>query len=388
MNQETIYLDNNASTKPDPLVVEAVSKASIDLYANPSSGHHAHGERAAIAVEQARREVALLLDARPSEVVFTSGATEADNLALKGVWSARPQGTEGRDTVLVAATEHPAVLEAAAALAADGARVFTVPVDSAGVIDVNALEQLLDERTLLVSVMAANSETGTINPIQLVGARAHAHGALLHSDATQLVGRLPFSMAELDVDLVSMSGHKFHGPKGVGALTVRRGIDVAPQLAGGNHERGRRSGTLNVPGIVGLGVGAKLARDRFDEANKVRELRDRLHSMIADLVPGVSLNGHPRERLPNTLNLRFEDADAEAVMAGAPLVACSAGSACHSGAPAPSHVLLAMGNHSEHARESIRFGLSRLTTEVEVEMAAEAIAESVANVRRMLVGTS
>ena len=353
-----IYLDNNASTRPDPLVIDAVVRTSLELFANPASGHHVPGQRAAEAVELARAEVAALVDASSSAVVFTSGATESDNLAIKGVWSAGRAGDNRRDKVLVGATEHPAVLHAADRLTSLGARVFRVAVDADGRLDLDALDDMLDERTLLVSVMAANSETGTINPLSEVAHRAQAVGALFHTDATQYVGRLPFSMRDLNADLVSISGHKMHGPRGVGALIIRRGVRIDPEHDGGEHERGRRSGTLNTPGIVGLGVACTLAAGRMADEASVRDLRDRLHRRLADRCGGVTLNGHETERLPNTLNVRFEGADAEAVMARTPSVACSSGSACHSGAQSPSHVLLAMGvsaraRRAKHSLQSL-----------------------------------
>jgi cysteine desulfurase len=381
-----VYLDNNASTRPDPLVVDAVARASTDLFANPASAQHKYGHLAAEAVAKARAEVAQFLDAPRNAVVFTSGATEANNLAIKGVWTESRAGHSPRDKVLVGATEHPAVLEAAERIAKWGATVVRVPVCDDGQIDLRALESLLDERTLLVSVMAANSETGTLHPLGTVVALARAAGALVHTDATQHVGRLPFSMADSDVDLVSISGHKMHGPKGVGALLVRRGVPIAPQLDGGDHERGRRSGTLNTPGIIGLGVAAELAARRMDQESRVRELRDRLYDAFQSAIEGVTLNGSPTERLPNTLNVRFEGADAEAVMARTPSVACSSGSACHSGASSPSHVLRAMGLSDEQAHESIRFSLSHDTTPTEVDQAAAAISASVASVRQTVVG--
>lgn len=376
-----VYLDANASTAPDPEVVSVVAEAMTGLYGNPSSGHHKPGSLAARAVTDAREDVGALVGAYPNEVIFTSGATESNNLALTGIWQAR-LASEGRFKVVVSATEHPAVLKTAEALATVGAEVVIAPVDQTGRVDLQQLATLVDEQTVMISVMAANNETGTINPIGEIVQLARAVGALVHTDATQIVGRLPFSMDGLDVDLASFSGHKMYGPRGVGALICRRRIALAPLLHGGGHERGRRAGTLNTPGIVGLGVGARLAGMRFHEAAQIELLRDRLHHAVVERVGEVALNGHATDRLPNTLNLRFHEADAEALMAAMPSVACSTGSACHSGAPDPSHVLLAMGISREEAQQSIRFSLSRTTTRDEIDRAVDAIAAAVAYVRR------
>lgn len=374
-----IYLDNNASTEPDPLVVQAVNDASIRLFANPSSTHHGPGHLAASAIYAAREEVAGLMGVRPSEVIFTSGATESDNLAIKAVWAGRQATDPRRNRLVIGATEHPAVLNAALALAPAGAEVVLAPVDPSGRIDVESLAGLVDERTLFVSIMAANNETGTVNALGDIAACAHAVGAFVHTDATQLVGRLPFSMD--DLDLVSVSGHKMHGPKGVGALICRRNVPLGRLFDGGDQERGRRAGTLNTPGIVGFGVAARLATERLSESTAIAGVRDYLHSRIEASTGDVVLNGHETNRLPNTLNLRFRGADAEALMAAMPSVVCSAGSACHSGAPGPSHVLLAMGLTREEAQQSLRFSTSRTTTREDADRAAAAIAEAVAYVR-------
>lgn len=377
---DIIYLDNNASTPPDPEVSEAVGWALRDLYANPSSLHPA-GRRAAAAVERAREQVAALISCGPRAIAFTSGATEADNLAIHGLWEGSRSAGSPRNTIIVGATEHAAVLQCARSLRAEGARVIEAPVDRFGVIALDALRDLVDEDVLLVSVMAANSETGTLAPLSDVAAIAKERGAYVHTDATQYVGRLRLDMEALDLDAVSLSGHKMHGPKGVGALAVRRGVPIASQTQGGGHERGMRSGTLNTPGIIGLGVASELAIGRFGDTGTVVGLRDRLHQWLCVRLEGVTLNGHPNERLPNTLNLRFSGADAEAVMASLGRVACSAGSACSSGIPAPSHVLVAMGLNSQEAHQSLRFSLSRYTTAFDVEAAVDEIASAVTFVR-------
>ena len=377
-----IYLDNNASTAPDPAVVEASCRAMVDLFANPSS-QHGPGRLAAAAIDQAREQVAELCGAAQREVIFTSGATEADTLAICGLWAASRKANSPRDTLIVGSTEHAAVLEAARSLQDSGARVVVVPVDRYGVIDLDALSSQINDRTLLVSIMSANSETGVLTPVSDVVAAARSVGAYVHTDAAQWVGRLPFDMSDIGVDLVAISAHKMHGPKGVGALLVRRGTPLLPVLHGGGHERGLRSGTLNTPAIVGFGVAARLAAERFDEADSIRQLRDRLHSGLHARLGNVELNGHVETRLPNTVNLRFPGADAEAVLASLSQVACSAGSACHAGAPEPSHVLTAMGLSSRAAHESLRFSLSRTTTEAEVDRAIEDVVQAVEYVRSM-----
>lgn len=375
-----IYLDNNASTVPDPEVLEAVAWALRDLYANPSSQHQA-GRRAADAVERAREQVAALISCAPRSIIFTSGATEADSLAIAGLWEGSRAAGSSRNTIVVGATEHAAVLESARSLRAAGARVIEAPVDRFGVINLDALKGLVDEDVLLVSVMAANSETGTLAPLSDVVAIAKERGAYVHSDATQYVGRLRLDMEALGLDLVSLSGHKLHGPKGIGALAARRRVPIGPRIHGGGHERGLRSGTSNTPGIVGLGVAAEVAMGRFGEAKAIAGVRDRLHQGITARLDGVNLNGHLTERLPNTANLRFVGADAEAVMTSLRRVACSVGSACSSGVPAPSHVLVAMGLSSEEAHESLRFSLSRNTTNADVDAAIEEIVSAVTFVR-------
>lgn len=382
---DLIYLDNNASTAPEPEVSEAVLRALRDLYANPSSQHPA-GRRAAAAVERAREQVAALISCVPRAITFTSGATEADTLALHGLWEGSRAAGSRRNTIIVGATEHAAVLESARSLRALGARVIEAPVDRFGVIALDAIRALVNEDVLLVSVMAANSETGTLAPLSDVAAIAKERGAYVHTDAAQYVGRLPLDMEALDLDMVSLSGHKMHGPKGVGALVARRGVPIAPSIQGGGHERGLRAGTLNTPGIVGLGVAADLGLGRFGEGEAVAGLRDHLHQALRARLDGVNLNGHPTERLPNTINLRFSGADAEAVMASLGRVACSVGSACSSGLPAPSHVLVAMGLSSQEAHQSLRFSLSRNTTATEVDAAIDEIASAVRFVRETSLG--
>lgn len=380
MTSNNLYLDSNASTAPLPEVVTAVSEAMEGAWGNPASAHLS-GRSALDRVEDARGLVADLVGARPSQVVFTSGATEANNLALSGLWEASRATTPERTQIIVGATEHPAVLEVADLLSKTGADVVTLPVTSAGVVDLDVLADTVNDRTLLVSVMAANNETGVIAPIETIVEIAHAAGAYAHSDATQMVGRLPVSFGDLELDLMSLSGHKMHGPKGVGALVTSRHTPIAPQVLGGGHERGLRSGTLNTPGIAGLGVAAKLADVTPATIAGVGALRDRLVAGLVATVGDVEVNGADSHRLPNTANVRFAHAEAEAVMANMPDVACSSGSACSSAIPRPSHVLLAMGLTPTAASESLRFSLSRFTTPEEVDEAVARTSEAVGNVR-------
>jgi len=373
-----IYLDNNATTLLDPRVLDAMLPVHASV-GNPSSAHAA-GQRAREAVEQAREQVAELLQASPREVVFTSGATEANNLALLGL--ARRAHFD-RHRIVSVTTEHPAILQTLEALSGDGFDIVLVGVDDRGVVDLDALQLAVDDRTLLVTVMAANNETGVLAPLRAIADIAHGRGALVHSDATQLTVWGEVDVDQFDIDLLSLSGHKMHGPQGVGALYVRREVTsrVAPIQHGGGHEKGLRSGTLNTAGIVGLGAAAELARlEGPSAASRVAALRDQLHHALAGRAP-IVLNGHRDQRLPGTLNVSFTDADADAIIAGAPSVAVATGSACSSGHPGPSHVLSAMGIDAEQAASSLRFGLSRFTTVDEIQAAAELIGASAERVR-------
>ena len=377
-----VYLDNNASTLPLPEVIDAVYTANRDMFANASSSHSL-GIQAAEAISVARTAVQNLLQSEMSSLIFTSGATEANNLAIRGLWEATRNTSPNRANIIIGTTEHVSVSESALALEKTGALVIQTPVDSCGIICLDTLTSFVNSNTLLVSIMAANSETGTLAPIKQIVQICKAVGAYVHCDATQYVGRLPLCVEALGLDLVSFSGHKMHGPKGVGALAVARGTPIAPQSLGGGHERGLRAGTMNTPAIVGFGVAASLAASRFAESMAVQNLRDQLHANLSKKLEGVTLNGHPTDRLPNTLNLRFEGADAEAVMASLRRVACSAGSACHGGSQAPSHVLMAMGLSPQEAHESLRFSLSRDTTKQEIDHATDDIVSAVNYVRSL-----
>ena len=373
-----VYLDNNATTQLDPRVLEAMLPVLASV-GNPSSAHAA-GQRARNEIEKARHRVAILLRSSPRELVFTSGSTEANNLALQGAARRAPST---RRRIVSVTTEHPAILKTLEALSADGFEVVLVGVNTAGMVDLDAMRDAVNDETLLVTVMAANNETGVLAPLPAISDIAHCKGALMHSDATQLTVWGDVDVDVLGVDLLSISGHKMHGPQGVGALYVRR--EVARPLAavqhGGGQERGLRSGTLNTAGIAGLGVAAELAALEGPAAGRrVSVLRDDLHRKLADQLP-VTLNGHCEKRLPGTLNLAFSDIEAEAIIAGAPSVAVATGSACSTGDPGPSHVLRAMGIDADQAASSLRFGLSRFTTQQDVDVAAQLISSSAARVR-------
>ncbi len=375
-----IYLDYNATTPVDPAVLEAMLPYFSEQFANAASVHIS-GRRAAAAVGAAREQIADGLGVRASSVIITSGATEADNLAL--LWLRDAAGPRRR--LVVGATEHKAVLDTADHLAAHGVPVTMVRPDASGQVTGAAVEAVMDDDVVLVSVMVANNETGVINPWQDICDTAHSHGALFHTDATQALGRLALDLSASGVDLAAVSAHKVYGPKGVGALVgSRAGMRaIEPQLHGGGHERGLRSGTLNVPGIVGFGAAVALAGARVEGGllDGVAELRDRLEAKLVDLRAGVI--GANAPRLGNTTNVRFDGADAEAVMANTPGVAMSSGSACTAAVPSPSHVLLAMGLDTDAANECLRFSLGVSTTAAEVDAAASAIAAAVERVREL-----
>jgi cysteine desulfurase len=381
--QLPIYLDNHATTKPDPRVVAAMMPYLTTIYGNAASVSHSFGWDAAAAVDHARAQVAALIGAEPKEIIFTSGATESDNLAIKGALPAlRRKGNH----LITTAAEHKAVLDPMLRLAREGCEVSVVPVDENGQVSPEAIAAALTERTVLVSVIAANNEVGTLNPIPAIGRLCHERGVLFHTDATQAVGKVPLDVVSDQIDLLSLSAHKFYGPKGIGALYVRRRgpqVRLAPLFDGGGHERGMRSGTPAVPLIVGLGEAALIAaRERDVEALRLRELRDRLHAGIAGRVEAIRLNGHPTERLPGNLNLSFGYVDGEALMMAMRQVAVSSGAACSSADPEPSHVLRSMGRDEDEARASLRFGLGRFTTEEEIDYAVDAVAEAVHRLRQ------
>jgi len=375
-----VYLDNNATTQPAPTVLEAwLDGASL---ANPAS-QHAEGKRASAAIEAARDAVGRATGARPNQVLITSGATESNNLAIIGTWrrAQRSGSGESRHKIAVGATEHPSVLEAAYSLTTEGAQVVELPVLPDGRLDLQAADGIIDGQTLLVSVMAANNETGVINAPAAIARTAHSHGAYFHTDATQAMGRLPVDFEDWGADLLSISGHKFHGPRGVGALIKNREVGLVPLMFGGGQERELRPGTINTAGVLGLAAACVLVPNLLASAPKVASLRDLLWQLIVEFLPDAQQNGSTDHRLSNTLNVWLPGADNEAVLAGLDAVMCSTGSACASGKPEPSHVLQAMGLGKTRANESLRFSLSTSTTESEIRLAARQLVESVAYVR-------
>jgi cysteine desulfurase len=364
-----IYLDYNATTPLLPEVVEAMLPFLRERFGNPSSGHP-YGRAAREAVEAARGEVARLLGCAADEILFTSGGTEANNLAIRGAAAARPDAR----AIVTSVVEHPATAEPCAELERGGWTVTRLPVDAQGRVAVADAAAAIGPGTALVTIMHANNETGSVQPVAEIAAVARAAGAALHTDAAQSVGKIPVDVGALGVDLLSIAGHKLYAPKGVGALYVRRGTRLAPFLRGAGQERGLRPGTENVAGIVGLGAAAAAAaRDREALAARLRELCARLWGALRAGVPGLALNGHPSERLPNTLNARFPGARGGALLAAAPEIAASAGAACHAGSESPSAAIAAMGIPAEEALGSVRLSLGRGTTEAEVDAAAQAL---------------
>ena len=378
-----VYLDYNGSAPLDPRVAEAMIPILESGVGNASSVHR-YGQRQAAVVDNARERVASLVGASPSGVIFCAGATEANNLALIGLAEGAPAE---RTRIVISAVEHASVREPAQWLHEQGkAKVDVVGVTQGGFVDLDELDALLGPDVLAVSVMAANSETGVLNPLAEVAERTAGVGAVFHCDATQLVGRLPLSMDETAIDLISMSSHKICGPGGVGALLGTRHslTRLRPVTHGGRHERGLRSGSLNVAGIMGLGAAAELvAKERDSESARVEDLRDRLIDSLKAQLSGVKENGDPTRRLPNTASVQFKGADAEAVVFNMDPVAISTGSACSSGSIEPSHVLLAMGLSRDEAFESVRFSLGRFTTQEEVDTAIRQTVKAVEYVRCM-----
>lgn len=379
-----IFLDNHATTRTDPRVVEAMLPYFTEQYGNAASRHHVFGWKAEEAVERAREQLAQVLGAEPREIVFTSGATESDNLALKGAAAMyRGQGNH----IITVATEHHAVLDPCKRLESAGFRVTVLPVDRHGRITVEQLAGALTKETILVSVMAANNEIGTLHPLREIGMLCKERGVLFHTDAAQAVGKIPLNVEEMGIDLLSMSAHKMYGPKGVGALYVRRRsprVRLEPLFDGGGHERGLRSGTLPVPLIVGFGLACELcARERAEEAARLARLSERLREGIQGRLEGVTLNGHAIERLPGNVNLSFEWVEGEALLMSLKHIAVSSGSACTSASVEPSYVLRALGIGDDLARGSLRFGLGRFTTQEEVDFVSEEVVRAVQRLRAM-----
>jgi cysteine desulfurase len=383
-NTPPIYLDNQSSTRVDPRVLEVMLPYFTEDFGNPHSTSHAYGRIAAEAVERARGEIAALINADPRELVFTSGATESNNLAIKGAAHfarAHPPPGQPRDHMVALQTEHKCVLESCRELEREGFGVTYLPVEPNGLVSLAALAAAISERTLLVSVMAAHNEIGVIQPLAEIGALCHSRGVLFHSDAAQAFGKIPLDVGAMQIDLLSISGHKIYGPKGIGALYVRRRprVRLLPLIDGGGQERGLRSGTLPTPLCVGLGRAAAIAgADMAEEAEKLRRLRDRLLTNLVRRVPGLRLNGDAEHRLPGSLNLSFPGITAQALIEATQSIAISTGSACTSAAVEPSYVLRALGLPDAVANASIRIGLGRFTTTAEADFAADALAAAAA----------
>ena len=375
-----IYLDNHATTPVDGRVLKAMLPYFTEKFGNAASKNHTFGWEAEAAVDTAREQIGKLIGANsPREIVFTSGATESDNLAIKGV--AESYKDKGNH-IVTCVTEHKAVIDSCKALEHQGFQVSYLPVQPDGMVDLKTLTEVLTEKTILISIMAANNEIGTLQPVQEIGRLAKRRGIIFHSDATQAVGKVPLNVDDLGIDLLSLTAHKIYGPKGVGALYVRSSkphVKVAPTIDGGGHERGMRSGTLNVPGIVGLGKACEIAqKEMAAEGERLIALRQRLGNAIRSGLDEVYLNGHAAERLPGNLNMSFAYVDGESLMMGLKEIAVSSGSACTSASLEPSYVLKAIGLEDALAHASIRFGLGRFNTVEEIDYTAARVVEEVA----------
>jgi cysteine desulfurase len=384
MLKTPIYMDNNSTTRVDPRVVEAMLPYFTEKYGNAASRSHAFGWEAEKAVEDAREQIASLIGAGAKEMIFTSGATESDNLALKGV--AQMYKKKGNH-IITQATEHKAILDTCKRLEKEGFQVTYLHVDRFGQVSAEQIREAMTDKTILVSIMAANNEIGTLQPVKAIGKLCKEKGVLFHTDAVQAVGHVPIDVNEMGIDLLSMTAHKIHGPKGIGALYVRKKdprVRLEPQIDGGGHERGMRSGTLAVPMIVGFGKACEIAKNEGpEEAKWLYKLRERLRKGIMDRLPESYLNGHPDERLPGNANISFAYVEGEGLMMGIKEVAVSSGSACTSASLEPSYVLRALGVGDELAHSSIRFGLGRFNTEEEVDFVADLVVREVSRLREM-----
>ncbi|HZQ92619.1 MAG TPA: IscS subfamily cysteine desulfurase [Terriglobales bacterium] len=379
-----IYMDNHATTPVDPRVLEEMLPYFTDRFGNAASRNHSFGWIAEEATETARERIARLIGATTKEVIFTSGATESDNLAIKGV---AEMYREKGNHIITAVTEHKAVLDTCKRLEKYGYRVTYLPVQKNGLIDLDDLKRAMDDKTILVTIMFANNEIGVIQPVEEIGKLCHERGVIFHTDATQAIGKVPVNVIQQNIDLASISAHKMYGPKGVGALYVRRKnprVQVSPIIDGGGHERGMRSGTLNVPGIVGLGKAAALAHEEMpEEMKKLAGLRDRLKDKITAELDEVYINGTLERRLPGNLNISFAYVEGESLLMGINDIAVSSGSACTSATLEPSYVLKALGTGDDLAHSSIRFGIGRFNTQAEVDYVAERVVETVKRLREL-----
>ncbi len=379
-----IYMDYHATTPMDPRVFEAMKPYFMETFGNAASRNHSFGWEAEEAVEKSRKQIADLIGASTKEIVFTSGATESNNLALKGI---AEMYAEKGNHIITAATEHKAILDTCKRLEKAGIRVTYLPVQTNGLVDLEMLKEAITDKTILISIMYANNEIGVIQPMAEIGKIAKAKGVLVHSDATQAVGKVPVNVIKDNIDLMSMSGHKIYGPKGVGALYVRRKsprVQITAQMDGGGHERGMRSGTLNVPGIVGLGEACAIANaDMPVESKRMAYLRDKLRSKLESELDEVYINGTMEHRLPNNLNISFAYVEGESLLMGINDIAVSSGSACTSATLEPSYVLKALGAGDDLAHSSIRFGLGRFNTEEEVDYVAAKVIDVVKKLREL-----
>jgi cysteine desulfurase len=376
-----VYFDYNATTPLSPEVLDALIGTSRDIFGNASSVHH-FGQQAKAALDQSRSALAALLNADPSEIIFTGGGTESDNFAIRGAADALEPS--GRRHLVASAIEHEAVLNTLKALSRRGWQTTLIPLTASGIVDPERVRAAVTDDTALVSVMHANNEIGTIQPIAEIAAIAHERGALMHTDAVQSAGKIPVDVRALGVDLLSLSAHKFNGPKGAGVLWVKRGTRMQPILTGGKHERSRRAGTENVPGIAGMGIAAAQARAKMAaEGARVGALRDRLEAGILREVPGTQVNGSREHRVPNTTNISFDHVEAESLLIALDLegIAVSTGSACSSGTLEPSHVLRAMGLPAPRTQSSLRFSLGLFSTDAEVDRVIEALPRLVEKLR-------
>lgn len=379
MTRPPVYLDYHATTPVDPRVLEAMLPYFTEVFGNPASSSHQWGWKAQEAVEEARRRVAALIGGTAREITFTSGATESNNFAIKGVAASAP---EGRRHMVCSAIEHKSVLEGCKSLEKQGWTCTVVPVGRDGRLDLNALADAVTDATALVSVMAANNEVGVLQPMAEIAAITHAKGALFHTDAAQAVGKVPVDVQATHVDLLSLTGHKMYGPKGCGALYIRRRTELAPLIIGGGQERGMRSGTLNVPGIVGLGYACLIdKRDMAVESARLAGLRNRLLDGLRTQIGGVTVSGSMEHRLPHNLHVGFEGVDGSSLMIGISDIAVSSGSACSSASATPSHVLLALFGPDHVPSATIRFGLGRHTTDADIDYAIEKFAAVVRRLR-------
>ena len=378
---KTIYFDNNATTKVAEEVFEEIQPYFCDLYGNPSS-MHTFGGQVGIKLREAREKVAAILGCEPAEVIFTGGGTESDNTSIKGTLAAYPE----KRKIITTRVEHPAVLSVCRELENQGYTLVEIGVDKKGRLDLAELEDRLDEGTAIVTIMTANNETGTIFPIEKIAEIVTGKGIVFHTDAVQAVGKIPINLSKSSIDLLSLSGHKLHGTKGIGVLFVRKGTRLTPFMQGGHQEGGRRAGTENVPGIIGLGKACELAMQNFDEENKkVKYLRDKLEKGIIEKCPDCMVNGDTENRLPNTSNISFEFIEGESILLMLDKfgICASSGSACTSGSLEPSHVLRAMGIPYTAAHGSIRFSLSRYNTEEEVDFTIEKLPPIISRLREL-----